>query len=63
MTSDMVNGTARIERKVALAAAGKRLTVGELRQFVDALNEARVPDGVPVQVRTTMSGHLNKIEV
>lgn len=56
-----ING--RIERKVALTAADKHLRAGELRQFVHALDEALVSDETEVKGRTTMSGHISKIEV
>jgi hypothetical protein len=55
--------TGRIERKVALVATDKHMTAWELRQFVRALDEAHVPDETEVKGRTTMSGHINKIEV
>lgn len=59
----MTETTGRIERKVALTAVDKHMTAGELRRFVEALNEARVPDAVPVQVQTKGLGRLHKIEV
>ena len=60
----MTDTAGQVERRVALTAADKkRMTVGELRRFVEALTEAGVADDVAVKGRTAMSGHLSKIEV
>jgi hypothetical protein len=54
-----------VERKIeiALNAAEKKMTTGELREFVRALDESGVPDNVEVKAKVTMAGHLTRIEV
>jgi hypothetical protein len=46
-----------VERKIeiALNAAEKKMTTGELREFVRALDESGVPDNVEVKAKVTMA--------
>lgn len=55
--------TGRIERKIALSAAEKRMTAGELRRFTAELDTAGVPDDTQVKASVAISGYLRKIEV
>lgn len=41
----------------------KRMTLAELRAFVDAAVQADVPADAEVKASTTMSGHLKRVEV
>jgi hypothetical protein len=58
----MSETTGRVERKITMSAAGKRMTFRELRDFVQAAMQADVPDDTEIGARVSFSGHLNKIE-
>lgn len=50
------------ERTVTAKGAAKRMTLGELRQFIDALDHAGAADSTPIGAKVTWGGGLQQIQ-
>jgi hypothetical protein len=50
-----------VNRIITGEATGNRMTVGELRAFLDSLEG--VPDDTPVKAKTTRGSHLRSVTI
>lgn len=52
----------RADRAVTLAAEGKGFTLGELRVFIEEMDDAGAADSTPIGARVTFGGLLKELK-